>query len=283
MKNQELLIIENTPSALTELVDAMPEHRAMIENISEKMPEVIRGTSFFGKQQSQFMDNNLTISHYTPMRNMNQSLAQITKTREAIQENMIKLKRKEIEIEIKERDIEKTDDQLQKKLLAIDIAELQNHLAVSRLYISGAIRELSNYMNQYSAMMETHGLNGWNEETFDQAEEQHHIMKAFEQAYCAAVSGRGGFDEGNMIYITQLGINGHTAQKDLQVYLYEEDQMLKMGKDPTHEMFRRFLHRMAEKHKGCSSEFSKYKGLTGPGGTQLLKIGADQSNSDIPT
>jgi hypothetical protein len=263
MKTQhDLVALSDLPNITKDIVESMPEHKAMIDSINQNMPEIIRSTSLFGKTQSQFMDNMLTVSHYTPLRNLRQILAQVTQTRAAIDENNFKLKKKQIEIKMKQRELEEEKDVLKKEMLQTEIEELVSQLESAKIYISGSIRTLSNYTEQYNNIVKSKGIETWNEKDFEAEEEKYHIMKAFEQAYCAAVAGRGGFDEGNMIYVTQLGINGMAAQKDLIEYLALEDSLLKDNKEPTHKMFSMFLERMAEKHKGASAASAERKGMT---------------------
>jgi hypothetical protein len=261
-KQNDLVALSDLPNVTKDIVESMPEHKAMIESINKNLPEIKRATSLFGKTQSQFMDNMLTVSHYTPLRNLRQILAQVTQTRAAIDENNFKLKKKQIEIKMKQRELEEEKDALKKEMLQTEIAEMESQLENAKIYISGSIRTLSNYTEQYNNIVTSKRIKTWNEKDFEAEEEKYHIMKAFEQGYCAAVSGRGGFDEGNTIYVTQLGINGMAAQKDLQEYLMLEDSLLKDSKEPTHKMFSMFLERMAEKHKGCSTAHAERKGMT---------------------
>jgi hypothetical protein len=70
----------------SQLIEYAPEHKEMIENITRNHPEITRATSLFGKTQSQFMDNTMTVSHMTPLRNARQILAEMERTRNALKE-----------------------------------------------------------------------------------------------------------------------------------------------------------------------------------------------------
>ena len=86
-------------------------------------------------------------------------------------------------------------------------------------------------------------------------------MKAFEQGICAARSHGGFIDEGNQIYFTQIGINGTVAQVEVTNYLNWESIMLHNQKEITHEDQMVWLNAMADKFKGCSKAYAKYKGM----------------------
>ena len=76
----DLIIKDNVVDALTKY---LPEHNDMLQLIEENLPEIKRATSLFNKRQSQFMDNMMTASKLTPLRNLRQILAEIEKAKNA--------------------------------------------------------------------------------------------------------------------------------------------------------------------------------------------------------
>lgn len=245
------------------LVEHLPEHKEMLAAIQASLPEVHRATSLFCKTQSQFMDNMLTVSHPTPLRNLRQFLAEMNKTREAIKEAHFKTLKKEVELKMKQRDLENEQDELKREMIQIEIFEIMSGIETTNGYLSGAIRKLANATAQYNAIMEKHGVTDFSEIDFEKEEEKYHIMKAFEQGTMAARTRGGVIDEGNMIYLTQIGINGAVAQKDVYEYLALESKLLSEQKEPTHRMFLMFLENMAAKYQGCAHKYAEHKGMTG--------------------
>lgn len=263
-----------------EMVEYLPEHKEMISIINNNLPEIHRATSLFCKTQSQFMDNMLTVSHPTPIRNIRQILAEVTKSREALRENFYKNKKKQVEVKILYRSLEDEDDELRKELIQAEIEEKLNQMETSKLYVSGAIRKLSNYIEQYNSILKGFGVESFNEIDFEKEEERYHIMKAFDQALTSARSKNGVIDEGNHIYLNQIGINGAVAQKEIYNHLAYEGKLLSEGKEPTHELILSFLNKMADKFKGCSQRYAVHKGMSGKitefaalkqGDTKLIK------------
>jgi hypothetical protein len=272
--------------SFNKLVAIMPEHKEMLEVVKKSLPEIQRSTSLFFKTQSQAMDNLMTVSAYTPLRNLRQILAQMNSTRAAIKEAQFKLQKKDIEVRTKKRSLAKflnddgtlknQDNDLDVELLDLEIAEIVTNADDTRGYISGAIRTLTNYTEQYNNIVKAHGIGEWTEADFEKEEEKYHIMKAFEQAVCAARSRQGTIDEGNMIYLTQIGINGTTAQQFVMNYLRSEQSVIDESRGvnvPTHKSFRNFLEEMARIFTGCTAEFAAAKGMTTVSPVALIQQG----------
>lgn len=259
-------------STISALIAYDPAHKEMLQVIQDNMPEVQRATSFFGKSQSQFMDNMLTVSHTTPLRNLRQILAEIEKKKSALREAYFKTQKKDVEIRMKQRELDKETDDLKQEMLYIEIQELRTQAAESGLYISGAVRALANYLSQYNSILEKMGKTEFNEIDFEKEEEKYHIQKAFEQGLTAARSRGMVIDEGNMIYFTQIGINGAMAQAEVRGYLILEQEMIQKGLYPTHKDFLDFLEAMSKKYSGSAKAYAEAKGMTG----EITKVAALQ-------
>lgn len=233
----------------------------MIEKIKDQLPEINRATKNFGKKQSQFMDSTMTLSHLNPMRNLRQILAEIEKSKEGLQSAYFKSEKEKIEIEQLERHLSKSIDELEKRSISLSIQEKEAGLQSGEKYISGAIRKISAYITMYNEIIESFGAKNFDEIDFEKEEEKHHIMTAFLQGLNAARSHGGVIDEGNMIYLNQLGINGAVAQIEIVKYLSIEGKAIHEGIEPTFEDTLKFLHSMAEKFKGCSQVINGFKGM----------------------
>lgn len=241
----------------------------MFDIISSMLPEVQRATSMFCKTQSQFMDNLLTISHFTPIRNMRQILAEMQRIRQALGEAYFNIEKKKLQIEEKRASLTLSDD-ITSRRLAVEIAELQWQIDTTMEYVNGAIRKLTNYSLQYRSIQQHFNLENFTEEDFELEEERYHIAKAFEQGLNAARAHGGIVDEGNHIYFSQIGINGTVAQVEIANYLNKEAYMLspiyngqqKTIVEPTHAMQLEFLDNMTKKFKGCSKNIASYRGMS---------------------
>ena len=86
-------------------------------------------------------------------------------------------------------------------------------------------------------------------------------MTAFKQALSAA-RGRGGMiDEGNLLYMFDLGINAGVAQVAVTNYLQAEIAIMEKGEIPTHQMTLEWLTACAEQFKNNPESFALWRGL----------------------
>jgi hypothetical protein len=256
---------------ISETVPSLPvAYHSMLERIEAGYPAIRRDTESFYKTQSQFMDNMLTVSCPTELRNLRQILAEINRSKQALQEAHFGTKKKEIEIRKKQAALE-TSEGLDAELLTIEIAEIESQIATTQEYMKGAIRKIAAYMTQYESILKRIGKEEITEADFEEDEERYHIMKAFEQGLCAARSHGGTIDEGNQIYFYQIGINGTVAQFEVSRYLQEEAKLIKDNKEPAHEMTVKFLEYVAERFKGCAKRFAERKGMCLLDNTSLNK------------
>ena len=235
-----------------------------------------KATKNFGKSQSQFMDNMFTVSQPTELRSARQILAEINKSKMALDEAYFNVRKKEIEIARKKswkKQLEiawdnhigeniKPENQFDRDLLEVEIQELGCQIKNTMGYVEGAIRKISAYMTQYQNILAKYGKTEFTEEDFEKDEERYHIMKAFEQGLCAARSHGGVIDEGNHIYFYQIGISGTAAQKEVSDFLMGEGKILASGKMPAHGNTVNWMNAMADKYTGCAIDFAQRKGMT---------------------
>jgi len=172
-------------------IDLPQEYNNMLAKIEKNMPALLHDQQAFFKSQSQFMNNMLTVSHPTPLRNLRQILAEVNKTKTALDQAYIKNKKLDIKIKMKYRDIENTQDELKKELLEAQIIQIEIGIQATENYMKGAIRKISAYVEQYNSILNHIGKESFTEEDFEREETRYHIGKAFEQALTAARS-RGG-------------------------------------------------------------------------------------------
>jgi len=256
MKNEEFQMIEvDVKNALSNISD----HDNMIKIINDNLPEIQKASLVFYKTQSQYMDNVLTVSHPTPLRNIRQILSEINRSKMALQEAYFNNKKILIELEILKRDIKKTKDKLKVKLLKVELEQKTSSLEISKVYVSGAIRKITNYIEQYKSIMSNLNIKSFDELDFEKEEEEYHIKKAFDQAITAARARNGTVDEGNHIYFSQIGINGGAAQVDIIRFLQKEGELLSKNEPVSYQMVLDFLDAMYKKFKGCTVKMMSHK------------------------
>jgi len=246
----------------TALVVTKPEYNLMLKNIQDRMPAVTRDTSNFHKSHSQFMSVTLDVTAITPIRSIKHTLAEIDRTKSALQEAYIGLRKKQNELKKKERDLEASTDALDRELLEIEILELNSHLEGTQNHVNGALRKMNFMVNQHAQLLEAVGKNEITEEDYEKEEARYHIMTCMKQALNAARSRNGMIDEGNLIYLFDLGINAAQAQAEVFAYLNMENQLISNGNAPTHEMTMRWLEACADKWQQDPATFAARRGFS---------------------
>jgi hypothetical protein len=246
----------------TALVVTKPEYNLMLKNIQDRMPAVTRDTSNFHKSHSQFMSVTLDVTAITPIRSIKHTLAEIDRTKSALQEAYIGLRKKQVELKKKDRELESCTDPLDRELLEIEILELNSHLEGTQNHVNGALRKMNFMVNQHKQLLEAVGKNEITEEDYEREESKYHIMTCMKQALNAARSRNGMIDEGNLIYLFDLGINAAQAQAEVFAYLNMENQLISNGNAPTHEMTIRWLEACADKWQQDPATFAARRGFS---------------------
>ena len=243
------------------LPTAAPEYKSMLTNIAEKMPAVTQATSNFHKSHSQFMGVTLDVTAITPIRSIKHTLAEIDKTRAALQEAYINLRKKENKLKKKQLKLLDCKNDLDRELIEIQILEIQGHLESTRNSVQGAVRKMNFFTNQYDNLMKKIGKEELTEEDYELEEARYHIMTCMKQALNSARPRQGVIDEGNMIYLFDLGINAAQAQAEVFSYLNWENELVKQGKAPEHEHTVQWLEGCADKWAGCPAAFANSRGF----------------------
>ena len=258
MSNKDLIIKEISNSPLVK-----KEYKAMLDNIHATLPAIKQSSSNFYKSHSQFMGVMLDVTAITPIRSVKHTLAEIDKTRMALEEAHLKMRKKDIELREKEHKL-KTDLEMtsfEKELLETEILEIQVNMNNIQNSITGAIRKMNFFTNQYKSILKKLGKDDISEEEYEKEESNYHVMTCMKQALNAARARGGVIDEGNLIYLFDMGINSAQAQAEIYAYLKMENDMMDKGQAPTHEMTMQWLEACAAKFSQDANKFAERRGF----------------------
>lgn len=264
----------------TNLPVSKPEYSLMLKNIQEQMPAVLRDSSNFYKSHSQFMQVTLDITAITPIRAIKHTLAEIDRTKGALQEAYINLRKKQVEKRRKEAQLLNTVDEFDRELLEIEILEINTHTENAQNSVNGAVRKMNFLVNQHKQLLERLGKTEITEEEYEREEARYHIMTCMKQALNAARSRGGVIDEGNLIYLFDLGINATDAQNEVVAYLKVEAELIESGKTPVHEMTLRWLEACADKWQDAPVKFAARRGFSVFDRASLTNLSPVESVSD---
>jgi hypothetical protein len=274
------LIIKNINTALA--TTSKPEYSVMLQNIDARMPAIVRDTSNFHKSHSQFMSVTLDVTAITPIRSIKHTLAEIDRTKSALQEAYIGLRKKQIELKRKTVELAAATDPLDIELLEVEILEINGHLEGTQNHVNGALRKMNFMVNQHAQLLEKVGKNEITEEDYELEESKYHIMTCVKQALNAARSRNGMIDEGNLIYLFDLGINAAQAQAEVFAYLNMENQLISNGQAPTHEMTVRWLEACASKWAEDPAKFADRRGFSVFDKSSLTNVPLLEESSTAP-
>ena len=127
--------------------------------------------------------------------------------------------------------------------------------------ITGAVRKMSFFTTQYKSILKKLGKEDITEQEYEKEESRYHVMTCLKQALNAARARGGTIDEGNLIYLFDMGINSAQAQAEVYSYLEMENKMMAQGKAPTHEMTMQWLEACADKFSPDAEKFAERRGF----------------------
>ena len=239
------------------------EYKGMLKNISTNLPAIKKSSSNFYKSHSQFMGVMLDVTAITPIRSVKHTLAELDKTRMALEEAHLKMMKKDIELREKEKKLDNGDfkDDFEKEKIEVDILEIKVNMNNIQNSITGAVRKMSFFTTQYKSILEKLGKDDITEEEYEKEESRYHVMTCMKQALNAARARGGVIDEGNLIYLFDMGINSAQAQAEVYAYLEMENKLMAEGKAPTHEMTMKWLEACADKFSSDAEKFAERRGF----------------------
>lgn len=237
------------------------EYKGMLTHIEETLPATQAACDNFYKSHSQMMTVTLDITDLTPIRSIKHTLAAIERTKSALAEAQINRRKNEIKIKKKQREIDACKDDLDREELEIEMIELMNNNMNIENSMKGAIRKMSFLMTQYRSVLDHIGKDHITEEDYEREEKRYHVMTALKQALNSARPRGGVIDEGNSIYLFDIGVNVAHAQAEVFNYLKIENELIANGQAPSHEMTMEWLEKCADKFQDCAERFAESRGF----------------------
>lgn len=245
---------------MSDLANIETRYEMMMDSASSSAPQINQTKESFNKASSQLKTVTLDINDLTPIGTARHVVASIDRTRKALKESEIAAQRKEIDAREKRQKLA-TVSGFDAERLEVDLLEIESQLEDLRASQRGAIRKLAFLAEQYRSICDGLGVDVITEEMYEADQANHHVMRALSQALAAARARGGLIDEGNFIYLQDLGINGAAAQREMTAYFEVEQELLNNGHVPTFEVQMRWLRAMAEKFAGEVARYAESRGL----------------------
>ena len=217
---------------------------AVMARISERMVEIDRANKTTGRKNTQTTNQLMTLNMISssPYRRLRQCLAQIEDRRRAIESYYWGWRKSEVEAKKWEEEWEEDGNEL-------SLIELEQHKydrERGKIYIEGAIKELSVFQEAYEEIRINNNIpENWSEEDAELDEIKHHIRQAFTQSH-RDMTLNGSISQGNAEYLQQYGVHLQTAKNFIGKYIATCEKMLEEGLVPTINHYYEFLDGVVE-------------------------------------
>jgi hypothetical protein len=199
-----------------------------MKEIAERMDEINRGLNAFAKTNTIFVSEALTLSEVHPVRNIRQIHAQIESKRGALAEAQFRLLKQQNDLKrklLKRKRIlesEKYQDEEERALdlerIEIEIEELKSKMVDGRVHIEQAIKEIGMYQDALDSIVETFGMDKWDEVDMEIADLDYNLRRCFYQSLRSCRM-YGYINEPNQEWLEQMGINPSFVQAEMLHFL----------------------------------------------------------------
>lgn len=234
-----------------------------LAKLAENMPEINRAVNVFGRQNSQATGKlmSLHMISQSPYRRLKQCLAKIERKRQALKENIFKMRKERVEmdklLEKRQRLQRVLDGQLpadggeqyELELINIELEEKAANIADSNIYIEGALKEIGMYQDAYKEIKESYNIpDDWDEEDFEKCEIEEHVKTIAIHAV-RDIEMTGHLNVGTHEYCEQYSINPHMAAVLAKLYLQNVEKMILEGNVVSITVFYDFIDEFYEMFK----------------------------------
>ena len=222
---------------------------AAVAKVSERMPELAEKTKIFDRNNSQTTISMMTLTMLngqSPMRLLRQILAEVERRKMALAEAQLSHAKVIAEIEALESGEQTQVSQAEARLKRISLDSMEGK-------INGSIKDIATLIDAYDSIKATHGIDDWDEKSFEDEEKRHHIRRGFELLYRNLIQG-GRAHEATIEYLQQYGVHVQIALAEVTQYINAVNEAIKQGGMVTASNMEDFLDAMADKYKVCADE-----------------------------
>lgn len=227
-------------------------NKAAVAKVSERMPELEAKTKAFDRNNSQTtlsMMSLTMLNGQSPMRMMRQVLAEVEKRKMALAEAQLNHAKMLADIdELMAKDqTPVVEAELRLKRISLDMMESK---------VNGAFKDIATLADAYDALKAAHGIDDWDESTFEAEEKRHHVRRGFELLYRNMVE-YGRAKESSIEYLQQYGVHVQVALAEVSGYINTVNKRMADGERPSASDMEGFFDEMSEKYAQFADEASK--------------------------
>ena len=218
---------------------------AAVAKVNKHLAELDEKTRAFDRNNSQHTLSLMTLTMLngqSPMRMMRQVMAEVEKRKMALSEAQVNHAKARKKIET----LEQKDDPVSEAKLR----HATHGLMMLESKINGSFKDIATLIDAYENIKAKHGIDDWDEETFEKEEKRHHVRRGFELMYRNLLDG-GRASTATIEYLQQYGVHPQVSLTEVSGYIQHVTALIKDGTVPHANDLENFLDQMADKY--CAS------------------------------
>lgn len=225
--------------------------KEIVSRVSEKLPELSEKIKIFDRNNSQSTISMMTLTMLngqSPMRLLRQILAEVERRKMALAEAQVSYAKL----------VREVDELSSKELGVVEEAELRLKnfgLESMESKINGALKDIATLADAYDSIKEKHGIEDWDEKSFEDEEKLHHVRRGFELLYRNIIQ-MSRPHEATIEYLQQYGVHIQIALAEVLSYINSVNETISNGGIITASSMEDFFDEMAKKYKHCADEAS---------------------------
>ena len=226
-------------------VSADKINAAAVAKVNKHLPELEQKTRAFDRNNSQHTLSLMTLTMLngqSPMRMMRQIMAEVEKRKSALAEAQVNHAKTTQEIEelaVKDDPVSMAEHR--QKRFNLDMLESK---------INGSFKDIATLIDAYENIKAKHGIDDWDEETFEKEEKRHHVRRGFELMYRNLLDG-GRANTATIEYLQQYGVHPQVSLTEVSGYIQHITKQISEGTIPHANDLEGFLDQMADKYCAC--------------------------------
>jgi hypothetical protein len=216
-----------------------------VKKVEQFLPEIQKQTRAFDRSNSQTtlsMMSLTMLNGQSPMRMLRQIAAETEAKVLALNEAQFNLAKKEEKVKKLEAIESRTPTQEAELRMEMTNGETMMNK------VNGALKDLAVLAEAYDNIKAKHGIDQWDETTFEAEEKKHHVRRGFELLYRNLIQ-YGRPQESTMEYLQQYGILVQFAINVTRQFIEQIDQNISEGKFLHANVLEDWLDHIAEQFK----------------------------------
>lgn len=222
----------------------MSENALMVDHALENTKEL---EQIWNHSHTQWIWKHLNLSYHSPLKNMRQISAEISRKKTALNEAKWRYVKNEIKIRKIEEELEQGEvDYWREVELKVKLAELKEGLVESNTYIQGAMKDVLALNDLYEQLKTQIG--DFSEEDVEREETVSHLKRSIVQCI-RDVRQTGHITKGEQEYVERIGVNPSKLQMIIRKYVESEINEEGWDVTPLHEFVDGLANELATVYK----------------------------------